>query len=127
MNKIIALPILFFMFSCSGKIVKEPKDLISKDKMTSILYDLAILNAAKNTNATVLTDNNIETMDFIFTKYKIDSLQFVTSDIYYASLPIIYKAIYMEIDKRLEKEKERMRIAKIQADSIKLIKRDKLY
>ena len=110
------------MCSCLEKVVEEPKDLISKDKMTSILYDLAILNAAKNTNATVLTDNNIETMDFIFSKYKIDSLQFVTSDIYYASLPITYEAIYVEIDERLEKEKERMRTAKIEADSIKLMK-----
>ena len=122
MNKIVVLPLLCFMLSCSEKIVEKPKNLISKDKMTSILYNLAIFNAAKNTNATILTDNNIETMDFIFAKYKIDSLQFVTSDIYYASLPIIYEAIYIEIDKRLEKERERMRITKIQADSIKLIK-----
>ena len=122
MNKIIALPVLCFMLSCLEKVVEEPKNLIPKDKMTSILYDIAIFNAAKNTNATILTDNNTETTDFIFAKYKIDSLQFVTSDIYYASLPKKYEAIYVEVDKRLEREKERMRIAKTQADSIKLIK-----
>ena len=53
-------------------------------------------------------DNDIETMDFIYKKYTIDSLQYVKSDLYYASEPAIYEEMYINVEKRLETEKERM-------------------
>tara|TARA_R110002051_G_scaffold207578_1_gene273341 strand:+ start:1627 stop:1989 length:363 start_codon:yes stop_codon:yes gene_type:complete len=96
------------------KIIKEPENLISKDKMTAIFYDLAIVTAAKNTNNEILKNNNIEAMEYIYSKHKIDSLQFVESDLYYASNPIVYKEIYENVEKRLKAETKKMEDAKIE-------------
>ena len=82
MNKIIAfIFLLLLVSSCVEKIIKEPENLISKDKMTAIFYDLAIVTAAKNTNNEILEKNNIEAMNYIYTKHGIDSLQFIESDL----------------------------------------------
>ena len=96
------LSLCLLLFSCGEKVIEPPKDLISKDKMAAILYDLAILNSTKGTNPAILKNNNIELMPFIFKKYKIDSLQFVASDVYYASIPLQYQSIYETVEKRLE-------------------------
>ncbi|QLG45687.1 DUF4296 domain-containing protein [Costertonia aggregata] len=107
-----------FVASCAEEMVKKPEDLIPEEKMTEILYDLAIINSAKNTSAEILRENNIETMFFIFEKYKIDSAQFVRSDVYYSSLPLQYEAIYKGVEKKLEeKKKEIDALMKIQMDS----------
>lgn len=110
--------ILFFLvfysmlLSCTEKIIEKPEDLISKDKMVNIVYDLAIMTAAKNISPAVLEDYHIETMNYLFTKYKIDSVQFVRSDLYYASIPTEYLAIYKKVDSRLEKEQKKLEVAR---------------
>lgn len=103
--------ILFFiallgLLSCAEEVIQKPKDLISPQKMEEILYDLALLQAGKNTNPGVLEEHGIETMPFLYQKYGIDSAQFVNSDIYYASRPLEYEAMYSRVEARLEKEKE---------------------
>ena len=120
MKHLIAFIIILFLFSCGEKLLKAPEDLIPKDKMINILSDLAILNAAKNSNADILRDHNIEPTSFVFEKYEVDSLQFVTSDAYYASLPKEYEAMYIEIEAFLEKEKGRITEEKRISDSLLL-------
>lgn len=88
--------------------VDQPDNILSKEKMTAILYDMAILNSAKNTNPKVLVENNIEIMDYIYEKHSIDSLQFVESDVYYAALPEAYQEIYKGVEQRLDRMKEKM-------------------
>lgn len=106
--------------SCGEKLLEKPEDLIPKDKMINILKDITILNSARSTSITVLHDSKIEPTTFVFSKYGIDSLQFVTSDKYYASLPKEYEAMYVEIEKQLENEKEEMSEAKKIKDSLEL-------
>lgn len=89
-------------FSCAEKVIEPPEDLISKEKMTNILYDLALLNAAKTTNPNALENNEVEVMPFLFEKYAIDSIQFSESDLYYASVPLEYEGIYKTVQSRLE-------------------------
>lgn len=91
------LVIIFVVASCAEKVIKEPKNLIPLDKMEHILYDIAIINAAKNIDAQILRKNNVEAMEYVYTKYGIDSIQFVESDIYYASIPSDYEAMYSKI------------------------------
>lgn len=88
--------------------------------MVNILSDLAVLNSAKNANSNVLRDHMIEPTTFIFEKYEVDSLQFVTSDNYYASLPKEYETMYAEIEAFLDKEKGRLTEEKRIKDSISL-------
>jgi hypothetical protein len=89
--------------------------------MTHILYDIAIINAAKNTNPWILKENNVETMDYIYGKYGIDSSQFVLSDTYYASRPLEYEAIYKKVDARLAKERDSLEERRrMESDSIRI-------
>lgn len=103
------LPIfLCILVSCNENVVEKPKNLIPRDKMAAILYDISLLNAARSINESILTEHDVEPMGYIYNKYKIDSLQLVKSDTYYASLPTVYEAIYTEVKDRLEKEQELM-------------------
>ncbi|MEE9362582.1 MAG: DUF4296 domain-containing protein [Cellulophaga sp.] len=122
MKKIISLLVVCLVFSCVEKLIEKPENLVAKDEMISILYDLAILNAAKNTDASILINNNVEAMDFVFKKYKIDSLQFASSDLYYASIPIEYEAIYTEVDTRLERAQKSYEDQRKIEDSLKFVK-----
>ncbi len=120
MKKAVLFIFCVFLVSCGEKVVEEPEQLISKEKMADILYDLAILTAAKNTSADILVKNKIETMEYLYTKYAIDSVQFVENNLYYASIPSEYVAIYKEVDSRLESVQKVMDEArKIKADSIR--------
>lgn len=120
MKKAVLFIFCVVLISCGEKVVKEPEQLISKEKMADILYDLAILTAAKNTSTDILVQNKIETMEYLYTKYGIDSTQFVENNLYYASIPSDYVAIYTEVDSRLEAVQKIMdKARKIKADSIR--------
>lgn len=120
MKKAVLFIFCAVLISCGEKVVKEPEQLISKEKMADILYDLAILTAAKNTSTDILVKNKIETMEYIYTKYSIDSVQFVENNLYYASIPGEYVSIHTAVDKRLESVQKKMEEArKISADSAK--------
>ena len=94
------------VLACNEKVIEPPENLIPQDAMINILYDLSVLNAAKNTNPDVLNENGIETMEYLYTKYSIDSVQFVKSDLYYASVPLEYEKIYKAVQARLTVTKE---------------------
>ena len=104
--------------SCAEKLIEKPENLIPEAKMTDILYDISLLVSAKNSNKAILVDNGIEVMDFIYKKYNVDSLQFVQSDLYYASEPVIYENMYVALDERIEAEKnKRLEERKMKTDS----------
>ena len=95
-----------FLTSCVQKLIEEPDNLISEEEITNLLYDLAVLNSAKSINAKIFKDHDIEPMEVIFSKYKVDSVQFVESNSYYASLPLKFKLLDEELFKSLERERE---------------------
>ncbi len=106
--------------ACAEKVLEPPKDLIPREKMTKILYDLSLLNATSAVSNPTLKENGIEVMPYLYDKYGIDSLQFVTSDAYYASIPITYEAIYKDIQVLLEKEVAEVEAARKQrSDSVR--------
>ncbi|NER10293.1 protein of unknown function [Muriicola jejuensis] len=107
MKKWIAfMAVLALVFSCAEEVVKKPEDMIPRDTMTDLLYEMAVLNAAKSTNKAILEEQFDDPTEFLFKQYGVDSLQFVKSDMYYASQPLVYEAIYKEVEARLEKEKK---------------------
>jgi len=124
MKRAFILTILVCLTSCSEKLLEKPQNLIARDKMVEVLKDLAKVNAAKTTNAAILRDNNIDPMAYIFVKHGIDSIQFVESDKYYASLPIEYERIYREVESILEKEQAIFNEAKAVEDSLRLQKKE---
>ena len=120
MKNLFVILLAILLTSCGEKLLDKPEDLIPKDKMINILKDITILNSARSTSVTVLHDYKIEPTTFVFSKYGVDSLQFVTSDKYYASLPNEYEAMYVEIEKQLDTEKVEMSEAKKIKDSLDL-------
>lgn len=119
--RIIVLVVIFSLpFSCKEKLIETPNDLIPQQKMTNILYDLALIKGLDATNANVLGNNDIETMPYLYKKYDIDSLQFTISDEYYASIPEVYQLMYQQISDSIEthiKHIEDLRVRK--SDSVR--------
>lgn len=85
---------------------KKPENLITKAKMSDIMYDLYILNAAKGVNRKLLELNGIMPVDYIYKKHGIDSLQFAQSNTYYAYDTETYSALIDKTEARLQKEKD---------------------
>lgn len=106
MKKILPfLVVLSFLISCKEEAVKKPNRLIEKEKMTDILYDLSVLEAIKIQSPMSLDSFNINSNKYIFRKYKIDSVQFAQSNIYYAADYKEYKKMFEKIKERLDKNK----------------------
>ena len=102
MRKFVWAFVVLWCSACAEKVVEKPENLLSEEQMTDILYDLAVLQAAKSTNKAILKTNDIDAMRFIYNKHGIDSAQLASSDLYYASLPLTYQAIYENVEARLE-------------------------
>ena len=105
-NFVFIILVLFLSVSCKKELVKKPAKLIEKEKMMNIIYDLTLLEAIKYQQPLSLDSVESSPKKFIFKKYKVDSLQFAKSNIYYASDYEGYKEMFDQINARLEKEKK---------------------
>ncbi len=99
------LSLALFLASCNHNAVEKPENLIEEDVMTNILYDLSILEAMKSQSPYAPQNQSMNPKDYIFKKYKIDSLQFATSNRYYVSQIEEYKKMYDQVNERIQKEK----------------------
>ncbi len=106
MKKTFLLITIIVAFTCcKNEAVKRPNPLIAREVMVNIMYDLTILDAIKYQNLNNLETHKIKPNEYIFKKYKIDSLQFARNNAYYASDFKTYKDIYDSVSKRLDKSK----------------------
>jgi len=106
MRKLFVL-IVLLSFSCKKPdAIKKPENLIEKEKMIQVLYDLHMLSATKSSAKEVLVDHNIDSENYVFTKYSIDSTQLAQSITFYASKPAQMLKMYEEINGRLAAQKE---------------------
>jgi hypothetical protein len=106
MKKKIILPFLIFLSiftSCEKEVVNTPKNLIEKEKMVDIMYDLSILEAIKIQNPVSLDSFKINSSKYIYKKHKIDSAQFAQNNIYYAADYKEYKKMFEQVKSRLDK------------------------
>lgn len=99
------LAVLAILSSCKKEIAKEPDHLIEKEKMVNIMYDLSILESIKIQNPSSLDSFKINSNEYIYKKYKIDSAQFAQNNIYYAADYKEYKKIFEQLKSRLDKDK----------------------
>lgn len=84
----------------------KPDNLISQDKMSDILFDVFILNAAKGINKRVLENNGVQPQEYVYKKYNIDSLQFALSNNYYAYDTKVYEGIMDKVKQKITAEKK---------------------
>jgi len=107
MEKSIFLFILIVtFFGCNTNLVEKPDNLIDKKAMMDIMYDMSLLEALKYQNSNSLYTNGINPKNYIYKKYKVDSLQFVKSNAYYAADYREYKNMFDVLNKRLKDEKK---------------------
>ena len=100
--------LILLVFSCKNNSIDKPKkpdNLISKDKMVEVIYDISIINAAKGSNRKLIESEGIAPEDYIYKKHNIDSLQFALSNEYYAYNLKTYEDIYNSVKIKLEKDK----------------------
>ena len=90
------LIILILIIGCSNN---APENLISEEKMESIIFDIMILNASSGSDLKI--DNSYISDELIFRKYSIDSVQFYESELYYSRNPKIHFNIYSNVKKRI--------------------------
>lgn len=97
--------IFFTLASCTSRtIYKKPENLIGKEKMINIWTDLYIAIGAKSVKTKKL-EKNKNYIPIVLEKYKIDSIQFSKSNIYYTSRIEEYEEMFEEVQKRLNELK----------------------
>ena len=112
---LLLFALFFVTTSCKEESFPKPNNLIPRDKMENIIYDLAILEAFKLRNSAV--QNYPTPTEYIKLKYKIDSLTFAQSTQYYASDIKEYKKMYDEVKDRLAKENAKLTNTKVPNNS----------
>ena len=86
------------MCACSSN---APENLISEEKMESIIFDIMILNASSSYDLKI--DNNMISDELIFRKHNIDSAQFYESELYYSRNPRVHFNIYSNVKRKIQK------------------------
>ena len=84
-----------------GCSTNAPENLISEEKMESIIFDIMILNASSSYDLKI--DNDMISDELIFRKYDIDSAQFYESELHYSRNPRIHFNIYSNVKRRIQK------------------------
>ena len=107
MKKIVLLCLVFLTISCQDSAIEKPSNLIEKDKMIDVLYDLSLLEAVKSQNIKGGISAE-EINQYIFKKYKINKKQFVASNKYYASDVEEYKKMFDQIREKIDKENKKL-------------------
>jgi hypothetical protein len=93
---------LALLISCESKVnYEKPKDLIPRDVMIDMLYDMHLAVGTSNIqNKNLEKDRNY--MSLVYQKYGIDSTRFAISNIYYTSQAVEYEEMFEEVERRLE-------------------------
>ena len=119
MNKLKLIIILSLVLGCKNSLNQAPippENLISKEKMVDIIYDMTLINVAKGVNKSILENNGIMPEQYLFNKHSIDSILFAKSNEYYSYDLKTYQIIYDNVKIKLEKNKN------IISDSIDILK-----
>ena len=120
---------VLFLFSCtSNTILEKPKDLIPKDSMSILIEEMMIASSSKFIK-NKFQENDVNYMALVYEKFKIDSVRFQNSNLYYMSKIDDYQKILETATNSLETKKElfakqKTRLDSIRKDSIKKIKTD---
>lgn len=107
MKKLALALLTVIAFSCGGDTVEKPKRLLSEDEMSNIIFDMTMLQAMRSLQPQVLDYNNIKPKEYIFKKYKIDSLTFAQNNAWYASDLETYEKIQKKVTDRIKAERDK--------------------
>lgn len=119
MKKISYLLIFMLFVSCtSNTIFEKPKDLIPKDTMSLLVQEMMIASSAKFIKNKNL-ERKINYMPLVYDLFKIDSIRFQSSNLYYMSTIDLYQEIFENAKVSLQKEKAILDAFKKEKDSLR--------
>lgn len=103
MKQTIYILWVVFLIGCTSRtIYKKPKDLISKDQMVELWTEIHIANSASNSKNKKL-QIKVNYLPFVYERYKIDSVRFMRSNIYYTSRVEDYEKMFKKVEDNLRK------------------------
>ena len=118
---------ILFLFSCtSNTILEKPKNLIPKDSMSLLIEEMMIASSSKFIK-NKFQENDVNYTTLVYERFKIDSLRFQKSNLYYISKIDDYQKIIEKAIQSLEAKKafygsQKTRLDSLRKDSIKKIK-----
>ena len=102
MQRIVSIFLLLFILSCDSKVnYKKPDNLIPKDQMIELLYDMHVAVGAVNVKNKKL-EKNRNYMSLVYEKHNVDSTRFAISNIYYVSKAKEYEEMFEVVESRLK-------------------------
>ena len=94
--------LMLFLFACKENVnYKKPENLISKSKMTDMLFDMHIVVGTSNVSNLNLEKNRN------YMSLGVDSIQFAESNLYYTAQIQEYEEIFEEVERRMKILKEK--------------------
>lgn len=119
MKKLTYFLIFIFLYSCtSNTIFEKPRDLIPKDTMSLLIQEMNIASSSKFIKNKNL-QKNIEYMPLVYDRFRIDSVRFQTSNLYYMSKIDVYQEILTGAKNSLEQRKNFFDQLKKRKDSLR--------
>ena len=107
MKKEIIL-MLLLLLSCVNVEEAPPENLIGEEKMADLIFELAVLDAAKGFVPKDQNDRIDLDADSFYHFHQIDSAQFTSSNAYYAKQPKAYLRIVSLAKTKLEEFEKNM-------------------
>ena len=107
MKKIIYILVLLLAVAASKKnIVPKPDKFLDEKQMENLLYDLAVLESMKVSQAQKLDSLQFNSQQFIYKKYQIDSITLAQNMVYYGSFPKEYDTIVKKVEKSIKLQRD---------------------
>lgn len=101
--------------------IEKPDNFLDKSKMTDLLYDMVLLDAAVSTNEKKLEELDVEMLEFLSKKYNIDTTDIKQNILYYNMQFDENTEIYEKVKDSIEKlEKAYDSISRV-SDSLRKI------
>jgi hypothetical protein len=101
-KQLLIILAILLIISCESKVnYEKPEDLIPRETMIDLLYDMHLAVGTSNLkNKNNEKDRNY--MSLVYEKYGVDSTRFAVSNIYYTSQAVEYEEMFEEVERRLE-------------------------
>jgi len=121
MKKLVFIVVSVLALSCGKQEAEQPKKLLSEEQMVNMLYDISILQAINSYSPSKLDSSKVDARNYIYKKYKTDSLTFAQNHQYYASDLDVYADIQKKVAGKIEQDKIKYGIKKKETakDSVK--------
>lgn len=85
---------------------EKPENFIEEERFKDILYDVSLINAARDFSRLQLRNAGIEPDTFIYDKYGIDSTQFAQNVAYYSVDFSRYQKMWESVSERIERKRK---------------------